>query len=162
MSDSEEEGNIAFSSANDFEDGRWIGDHFYAKGQKRGRHASREEQLYGVFAESDGSSGDDDGKKIRGKRQRKKHANETLSAPKPMSFVTETSQISQKEENIENIYDDDIVDADAESDDSDKDDITESFKDIMKSVEAEDSKSKSNGRNTYFTHATNDIIIKYS
>ncbi|KAJ9505867.1 hypothetical protein QJQ45_027951 [Haematococcus lacustris] len=42
-----------FDADNDFEGGQWVGSEFYAVGVKRGRTQTKEEQLYGVFLESD-------------------------------------------------------------------------------------------------------------
>ncbi|KAL6762911.1 TFP11-domain-containing protein [Haematococcus lacustris] len=42
-----------FDADNDFEGGQWVGGEFYAVGVKRGRTQTKEEQLYGVFLESD-------------------------------------------------------------------------------------------------------------
>ncbi|CAM9140265.1 unnamed protein product, partial [Chrysoparadoxa australica] len=46
---SDGEHRAAFTTENDYEDGKWIGGEFYASGQKRGRTQTQEERLYGVW-----------------------------------------------------------------------------------------------------------------
>lgn len=65
-SEDEEGGRIAFSTEGDYEDGQWVGGEFYARGQRKGRHMSKEEALYGYEG-----SDDDDGGAYQGRGRKK-------------------------------------------------------------------------------------------
>lgn len=42
----------------DYEDGQWIGGEYFASGKRQKRGQTREEQIYGVFADSSGDEAD--------------------------------------------------------------------------------------------------------
>lgn len=88
---------MRFGVEEDYEDGQWIGGEFYASKQVKKRNQSRDEALFGVFAESDS---DEDG----GRKKRKKDGNGGGKADftKPVNFVSignvvPTEELSKKE-----------------------------------------------------------------
>jgi tuftelin-interacting protein 11 len=88
-SDEDEEGGRGrrgqqFSEHNDFEDAVWGDDgELYASGQRRGRKQTKEEQIYGVFADDNGAASDsDDGDGILGKSSKRRRL------AKGVSFVS--------------------------------------------------------------------------
>ena len=74
------------SSERDYADGQWIDGEFFASKNLRGRHQTRDEQLYGVFA--DGDSDDDDRKGGKGKGKKRGRDD----ARGGMSFVSGKTQ----------------------------------------------------------------------
>eukprot|EP00953_Heterococcus_sp_UTEX-ZZ885_P037717 19361-Heterococcus_DN1.PRE.2 len=85
--DSDNEQRVAFTADNDYEDGRWIGGEFFARSEKRGRHQTREERLYGVFADGE----DDEDAKFRQRKQDRKGGGggrkREVDLTKPLNFV---------------------------------------------------------------------------
>lgn len=67
-SSDEEEGRIAFTTEGDYDDGQWVGGEFYARGQRRGRHQTKEEAIYGY------DDSDDEGYKGGRKKKVSKYA----------------------------------------------------------------------------------------
>ena len=57
-----------FDVDNDYEGGEWVEDEFFYRNKRRKRSQTRDDQIYGVFAEG-GSSSDEGGKGRRGKRR---------------------------------------------------------------------------------------------
>lgn len=74
-----------FGVENDYEDGRWIGDEFYYKKRKErnNRHQSKDDVLYGVFA--DYSDSDEDGSS---KKRKKDMSSKKYDLTKPVNFVS--------------------------------------------------------------------------
>lgn len=79
-----------FGTENDFEDGQWIGGEFYYKKRKEKRHQSKEDVLYGVFADSDS---DDEGSSSRKRRK----DNSTRDFSKPVNFVSTGTVLPDQE-----------------------------------------------------------------
>ncbi|GFY83972.1 GC-rich sequence DNA-binding factor-like protein with Tuftelin interacting domain-containing protein [Actinidia rufa] len=71
-----------FGMENDFEDGQWIGGEFYYRKRKEKRHQTKDDVLYGVFADSD--SDYEDGSSSR---KRKKELSKKPDL-KPVHFVS--------------------------------------------------------------------------
>ncbi|KAG5176310.1 hypothetical protein JKP88DRAFT_336071, partial [Tribonema minus] len=89
---SDDEHRMAFTADNDYEDGQWIGGEFYARGQKRGRRQTREESVYGVFAEDED---DEDAMFRQRKRDRKGKGGGgrgRADLTKPVNFVGGTRE----------------------------------------------------------------------
>ncbi|CAM9682645.1 unnamed protein product, partial [Phaeothamnion confervicola] len=92
MSSDEDDGRegMTFTVDNDYEGGVWQDGEFYARKELRGRRQSRQEQIYGVFA--DGSSDEEDRrphKKGRNRGGRELGGREgKAKLSKPMNFVT--------------------------------------------------------------------------
>ena len=63
-SSDEEEGRIAFTTEGDYDDGQWVGGEFFARGQRQGRHQTKEEAIYGY------DDSDDDGYKGGGRKKK--------------------------------------------------------------------------------------------
>ncbi|XP_042490881.1 septin and tuftelin-interacting protein 1 homolog 1 [Macadamia integrifolia] len=70
-----------FGMENDYEDGQWIGGEFYYKKRKEKRQQTKEDVLFGVFADSDS---DDDGSS----RKRRKDFSKKSDFTKPVNFVS--------------------------------------------------------------------------
>ncbi|MFS8013941.1 putative septin and tuftelin interacting protein [Helianthus anomalus] len=99
-----------FGMDNDYEDGKWIGGEFYYGKRKEKRHQTKDDVLYGIFADSDSDS--EGGPR---KNKRRKDFSKKQDLTKPMNFVSKgvvmpTEEINQnlKEQNEK----DDQVDED--------------------------------------------------
>ncbi|KAI8030858.1 hypothetical protein LOK49_LG01G01959 [Camellia lanceoleosa] len=78
-----------FGADNDFEDGQWIGGEFYYRKRKDKRRQTKDDVLFGVFADSDSDAVDDDdydGSSSR--KHRKKDLSRKPDLTKPVSFVS--------------------------------------------------------------------------
>jgi tuftelin-interacting protein 11 len=71
-----------FGMENDFEDGRYINGEFYFKKQKEKRKQSKDDVLYGIFADYDS---DDD--YVSSSRKRRKDSRK-VDLTKPVNFVS--------------------------------------------------------------------------
>ncbi|XP_043691293.1 septin and tuftelin-interacting protein 1 homolog 1-like [Telopea speciosissima] len=71
-----------FGTENDFEDGQWIGGEFYGRKRKEKRQQTKEDVLFGVFADSDSDA--DDGSS----RKRRKDFSKKSDFTKPVNFVS--------------------------------------------------------------------------
>ncbi|XP_043690022.1 septin and tuftelin-interacting protein 1 homolog 1-like [Telopea speciosissima] len=71
-----------FGMENDFEDGQWIGGEFYYRKRKEKRQQTKEDVLFGVFADSDSDA--DDGSS----RKRRKDFSKKSDFTKPVNFVS--------------------------------------------------------------------------
>ncbi|KAG8378618.1 hypothetical protein BUALT_Bualt07G0004200 [Buddleja alternifolia] len=80
-----------FGMDNDYEDGQWIGGEFYGKRRQK-RSQTKEDVLYGVFA--DGDSDSDDG---FGSKKRRKGLAKKADYTKPVSFVSTGSVMPSQE-----------------------------------------------------------------
>jgi Tuftelin interacting protein N terminal/G-patch domain len=124
--DSDNEQRVAFTADTDYEDGRWIGGEFFARSEKRGRHQTREERLYGVFADGE----DDEDAKFRQRKQDRKGGGggrkREVDLTKPLNFVGSSSSAAQastagdakQQQEGDDMELSDADDADAEQDDS--------------------------------------------
>ncbi|MCH90810.1 tuftelin-interacting protein 11-like, partial [Trifolium medium] len=72
-----------FGMENDFEGGEWRGGEFYCQKTREKRHRSREDVLYGVFADSE----DDDDEYSRRKRRKDRDFSKKHDFTKPVIFV---------------------------------------------------------------------------
>ncbi|PWA59807.1 hypothetical protein CTI12_AA204920 [Artemisia annua] len=81
-----------FGMENDYEGGQWIGGEFYYGKRKEKRHQTKDDVLYGIFADSDSDSEGGSGKKKRRKDFSKK---QDLS--KPLNFVSSGIVMPNKE-----------------------------------------------------------------
>ncbi|CAL5364800.1 unnamed protein product [Camellia sinensis] len=78
-----------FGTDNDFEDGQWIGGEFYYRKRKDKRRQTKDDVLFGVFADSDSDAVDDDdydGSSSR--KHRKKDLSRKPDLTKPVNFVS--------------------------------------------------------------------------
>lgn len=57
LHDDDEQRNDRFDVDADYEGGEWIGGEFYHRGKKQKRQQTKEDQIYGVFAEDSGAGG---------------------------------------------------------------------------------------------------------
>ncbi|KAK2965742.1 hypothetical protein RJ640_003280 [Escallonia rubra] len=81
-----------FGMENDFEDSQWIGGEFYYGKRKDKRLQTKEDSLYGIFADSD--SDEDYG---GGSRKRRKDMSKKPDLTKPVNFVSTGSVIPNQE-----------------------------------------------------------------
>ncbi|KAI8569984.1 hypothetical protein RHMOL_Rhmol02G0319500 [Rhododendron molle] len=72
-----------FGMENDFEDGQWIGGEFYYRQRKDKRRQTKDDILFGVFADSD--SDDDD---YNARKRKKDLSKKSSDLTKPVSFVS--------------------------------------------------------------------------
>ncbi|KAJ0842685.1 putative tuftelin interacting protein [Helianthus annuus] len=84
-----------FGMDNDYEDGKWIGGEFYYGKRKEKRHQTKDDVLYGIFADSDSDS--EGGSR---KNKRRKDFSKKQDLTKPMNFVSKgvvmpTEEINQ-------------------------------------------------------------------
>ncbi|XP_010256250.1 PREDICTED: septin and tuftelin-interacting protein 1 homolog 1-like [Nelumbo nucifera] len=70
-----------FGTENDYDDGQWIGGEFYYRKRKEKRRQTKEDVLYGVFADSDSDNDDSS-------RKRKKDFFSKSDFTKPVNFVS--------------------------------------------------------------------------
>jgi hypothetical protein len=98
-SDNDDEHRMRFSTENDFEGGEWQGGEFYFKSQRKGKTMNRDEQIYGVFDESD--SGDEKPGFSKRKRTRKDNGGGVMSVNKPVSFVNSSATPSATQQATE-------------------------------------------------------------
>uniref|UniRef100_A0A1D1XVA0 Tuftelin-interacting protein 11 n=1 Tax=Anthurium amnicola TaxID=1678845 RepID=A0A1D1XVA0_9ARAE len=83
----EYQGMERFGMENDFEGAQWIdGEFFYTKRRERSRPQTREDALYGAFAESASSDSDAGGSSSR--RKRGKYDRAAADFTKPVAFVS--------------------------------------------------------------------------
>lgn len=74
-----------FGMDNDFEDGQWIGGEFYYRKRKEKRTQTRDDVLYGVFADSDDEDNDDYSSR---KRRKDRDLSKKPDLSKPVNFVS--------------------------------------------------------------------------
>lgn len=78
-----------FGTDNDFEDGQWMGGEFFYRKRKDKRRQTKDDVLFGVFADSDSDAVDDDdydGSSSR--KHRKKDLSRKPDLTKPVNFVS--------------------------------------------------------------------------
>ncbi|KAM6568137.1 hypothetical protein CsatB_016122 [Cannabis sativa] len=86
-----------FGMDNDFEDAQWIGGEFYYRKRKEKPTQTKDDALYGVFADDDDDDDDDDYPR---KQRRGKDRNQSNNLSKPVNFVsTGTVMPTQEIEN---------------------------------------------------------------
>ncbi|KAF5450570.1 hypothetical protein F2P56_030905 [Juglans regia] len=101
-----------FGTENDFDDGQWIGGEFYYRKRKEKRTQTKDDVLYGVFADS---ASDSDGDYSTKKRRRDPNLYKKADLSKPVNFIStgtvlpteEIDQNSKKENNEDYENDDD-------------------------------------------------------
>jgi Tuftelin interacting protein N terminal/G-patch domain len=144
--DSDNEQRVAFTADNDYEDGRWIGGEFFARSEKRGRHQTREERLYGVFADGE----DDEDAKFRQRKQDRKGGGgrkREVDLTKALNFVGSSSSSAAQSSSTagdakQQQEGDDMELSDEAADDAEQDDssITEkanaAFRALLQKAEA--------------------------
>ncbi len=94
----DEQEHERFDVDNDYENGQFIGGEFYASGKRKKHQQTKEDQLYGVFAE--GSDSDDD---RRSKRGGMGGASKDFS--RPVGFVSSGVVKDPEEAKAETAYD---------------------------------------------------------
>ncbi|KAE8077554.1 hypothetical protein FH972_016110 [Carpinus fangiana] len=99
-----------FGTDNDFEDGQWINGEFYYRKRKEKRTQTKDDVLYGVFADSASDSDDDYSSK---KRRKDRDIYKKSDLTKPVSFISTgtvmpTQEIDQNSKQ-ENQKEDDYV-----------------------------------------------------
>lgn len=106
---SDEERRMAFTAENDFEGGQWIGGEFYARSDKRGSHRqTKEDQLYGVFADDS----DEESARFRErKKDRRQGGGKGGDLTKPLNFVSGAMEGDAAEEDEASIKTEEKEDA---------------------------------------------------
>ncbi|KAI4354017.1 hypothetical protein L6164_002918 [Bauhinia variegata] len=84
-----------FGMENDFEGGQWIGDEFYYEKRKEKRTQTKEDVLYGVFADSE----DDDDEYSSRKRRKGRDLSKKPDLTKPVNFVSTGTVMPNQEIN---------------------------------------------------------------
>lgn len=97
-----------FGMENDYEDGQWIGGEFYYRKRKDKRTQTKDDVLYGVFADSASDSDDDYSSKKR-RKDRDIHKKHDLT--KPVNFIS-TGTVMPTQEIDQNTKEDNNVDED--------------------------------------------------
>ena len=84
-SDEDEQNRMRFTDQDDFTGGQWINGEYYYEEQKQGRHQSKSQQLYGIFA---GDSDDESSGKGGGKGRHRGGGRGKPDYTKPLAFVS--------------------------------------------------------------------------
>ncbi|KAI3759899.1 hypothetical protein L1987_50284 [Smallanthus sonchifolius] len=81
-----------FGMENDYEDGTWIGGEFYFGKREEKRHQTKDDVLYGIFADTDSDS--EGGYR---KSKRRKDLSQIQNLTKPLNFVSKGIAMPSKE-----------------------------------------------------------------
>ncbi|PNY01434.1 tuftelin-interacting protein 11, partial [Trifolium pratense] len=97
-----------FGMENDFEGGEWVGGEFYYRKRREKRHQTKEDVLYGVFADSED---DDDDEYSSRKRRKDRDFSKKQDFTKPVNFVSSGNFMPNQDNVNENLKEKDENDS---------------------------------------------------